>query len=50
MKRNTQLQRDAMDELEFEPSVYASKFGVMANGGIVILTDKVSSDAEIYAA
>lgn len=49
MKRNTQLQRNAMDRLEVETSVHASKFGVMANHGIVVLTGKVSSGAEIYA-
>ena len=49
MKRNTQLQRDAIDRLEVEASVDASKFGVMATDGIVILTGKVSSGAEIYA-
>jgi len=49
MKRNTLLQRDAMDRLEVEPSMNASKFGVIANHGIVVLTGKVSSGAEIYA-
>jgi len=47
VKRNTLLQRDAMDRLEVEPSLHASKFGVMATDGIFILTGKVSSDAEI---
>ena len=49
MKRNTQLQRNAMDRLEVEISADASKFGIMANHGIVVLTGKVSSGAEIYA-
>ena len=49
MKRNTQLQRDAIDRLEVEASVNASKFGVKANHGIVVLASKVSGGAEIYA-
>jgi len=39
-----------MDELEFEPSVYAANIGVIAKKGIVTLTGKVSSYAEKYAA
>lgn len=50
MKTNTQLQRDVMDELEFEPSVNASNIGVIAKDGIVTLTGKVSNYAEKYAA
>ncbi len=50
MKTNTELQRDVMDELEFEPSVNAANIGVTAKNGIVTLTGKVSSYAEKYAA
>jgi osmotically-inducible protein OsmY len=50
MKTNAQLQRDVMDELQFEPSVDASKIGVTAKDGIVTLTGKVNSYAEKYAA
>jgi osmotically-inducible protein OsmY len=50
MKTNTQLQRDVMDELEFEPSFNASNIGVTAKDGIVALRGKVSSYAEKYAA
>lgn len=50
MKTNTELQRDVMDELEFEPSVNAANIGVIAKKGIVTLTGKVSSYAEKYAA
>ena len=50
MKTNTELQRDVMDELEFEPSVNAANIGVTAKNGIVTLTGKVSSYAEEYAA
>jgi len=49
MKRNSQPQRDAIDRLEVETSVDASKFRLMANHGIVVLPGKVSSGAEIYA-
>jgi osmotically-inducible protein OsmY len=50
MKTNTELQRDVMDELEFEPRVNAANIGVIAKNGIVTLTGKVSSYAEEYAA
>ena len=50
MKTNTQLQRDVMDELEFEPSVNASNIGVIAKDGIVTLTGKVNNYAKKYAA
>ena len=50
MKSNTQLQRDVMDELQFEPSVDASNIGVIAKDGIVTLTGKVNNYAAKYAA
>ena len=50
MKTNTQLQRDVMDELQFEPSVNAASIGVITKDGIVTLTGKVSNYAEKYAA
>jgi len=50
MKSNTQLQRDVMDELQFEPAVDASNIGVIAKDGIVTLTGKVSNYAAKYAA
>jgi osmotically-inducible protein OsmY len=50
MKTNTELQRDVMDELEFEPSVDVSNIGVTAKNGIITLTGKVSNYAEKYAA
>ncbi|MGP0018290.1 MAG: BON domain-containing protein [Candidatus Sulfotelmatobacter sp.] len=50
MKTDTQLQRDVMDELQYEPSVDPSNIGVIAKGGIVTLTGKVSNYAEKYAA
>ncbi len=50
MKTNTELQRDVMDELEFEPSVNAANIGVTAKNGIVTLSGKVSSYAEEFTA
>ena len=50
MKSNTQLQRDVMDELQFEPSVDASNIGVIVKDGIVTLTGKVNNYAAKYAA
>jgi osmotically-inducible protein OsmY len=50
MKSNAQLQRDVMDELQFEPSVDASNIGVIAKDGIVTLTGKVNNYAAKYAA
>jgi osmotically-inducible protein OsmY len=51
MTRNdTEIQHDVIDELQFEPSVDASKIGVAASGGIVTLTGSVPSYAEKIAA
>lgn len=50
MKSNSQLQRDVMDELQFEPTVDASNIGVIAKDGIVTLTGKVNNYAAKYAA
>ena len=50
MKTDKQLQRDVLDELQYEPSVDASKIGVIAHDGIVSLTGTVASYAEQNAA
>ena len=50
MKTGKQLQRDVLDELQYEPSVDASKIGVIAHNGIVSLTGTVASYAEQNAA
>jgi osmotically-inducible protein OsmY len=50
MKTDKQLQRDVLDELQYEPSVDASKIGVIAHNGIVSLSGTVTSYAEQYAA
>ncbi len=45
MKTDMQLQHDVLAELEWEPSVDASKIGVTAKGGVVTLTGFVDSYA-----
>lgn len=50
MKTNTQLQRDVLDELQYEPSVDAAEIGVIAKDGVVTLTGNVKSYAEKWAA
>ena len=48
MKTDKQLQLDVLDELQYEPSVDASKIGVIAHNGIVSLSGDVASYAEQY--
>src|SRR4051812_24733481 len=50
MKTDSQLQRDVLDELAWEPSVDASNIGVTVKDGVVTLYGHVSSYAEKYAA
>lgn len=50
MKMNVQLQRDVLDELQYEPSVDPADIGVIANDGIVTLGGKVKSYAEKWSA
>ena len=50
MKMDTELQRDVLDELAWEPSVDAANIGVSVKEGIVTLQGYVSSFAERYAA
>jgi osmotically-inducible protein OsmY len=50
MKTDKQLQRDVLDELQYEPSVDASKIGVIAHDGIVSLSGTVASYAEQFGA
>jgi osmotically-inducible protein OsmY len=47
---DTQLQRDIMEELEWDPSLDASKIGVAAKSGIITLTGEVKTFAEKLAA
>jgi len=47
---DTELQRDVLNELKWEPSVDAAHIGVSAKDGIVTLSGHVPSYAEKYAA
>ncbi len=46
MKDEKELQRDVLDELQWEPSVDAAEIGVTARDGVVTLTGSVPSYAE----
>jgi len=46
MKNDTDLLRDVLDELEWEPSVDAAEIGVTVRDGVVTLTGAVKSYAE----
>jgi osmotically-inducible protein OsmY len=50
MKIDTDLRRDVLDELEWEPSVEAAEIGVSVRDGVVTLTGAVKSFAEKMAA
>jgi osmotically-inducible protein OsmY len=50
MKTDSELQRDVLDELKWEPSTNAAHIGVSANDGIVTLSGHVSSYWEKYVA
>jgi osmotically-inducible protein OsmY len=50
MKTDSELQRDVLDDLKWEPSVEAAHIGVAVNDGIVTLTGHVPSYGEKYAA
>jgi len=50
MKTNSELQRDVLDELAWEPSVDAAGIGVSVNNGVVILNGTVKSLTEKWTA
>lgn len=50
MKTDTQLQKDVMDELKWEPAITATQIGVACTNGVVTLTGTVASYAEKWAA
>jgi osmotically-inducible protein OsmY len=50
MKTDLQLQRDILDELQWEPSIDAAEIGVTVDGGIVTLTGRVTTYTEKLAA
>ena len=43
MKTDIQIQKDVMDELNWEPSINASEIGVAVKNGVVTLSGKVDS-------
>lgn len=47
---DTELQRDVLNELQWEPSVNAAHIGVLVKDGVVTLTGHVSTYVEKYAA
>ena len=49
MKTDSELQRDVLDELKWEPSVDAAHLGVAVKDGIVTLTGHVASYVQKYA-
>lgn len=50
MKTDTHLQRDVLDELEWEPSVDAAQIGVTSKEGVVTLTGHVPVYSEKHTA
>jgi osmotically-inducible protein OsmY len=50
MKTDTQLQKDVMEELKWEPSITASEIGVSVANGVVTLNGTVPTYAEKWAA
>jgi len=50
MKNDSELQRDVLDELKWEPAVQASDIGVTVKDGVVTLAGIVDSYAEKWAA
>ncbi len=49
MKTDTQLQKDVMDEIKWEPSTTVAQIGVTAANGVVTLTGTVATYAEKWA-
>lgn len=50
MKTDRQLQKDVMDELQWDAAVQAAHIGVEADQGVITLSGQVDSFAEKYAA
>lgn len=46
MKFDTQLQRDVLDQMEWEPGICAAQIGVSAKDGVVTLNGSVSTYAQ----
>ncbi len=49
MKTDTQLQKDVMDEIKWEPSATAAQIGVSADNGVVTLNGTVATHAAKWA-
>ena len=49
-KTDGELQRDVMEELQFEPSIDAAEIGVAVEGGVVTLSGAVKSYFEKWTA
>jgi osmotically-inducible protein OsmY len=49
MKTDSQLQKDVIDELRWDPSITEKEIGVAAKGGVVTLTGSVPSYAEKHS-
>jgi len=50
VKTDVQLQRDVMNELQWEPTVHAAEIGVAVKDGVVTLSGHVDSYAKRWAA
>ena len=50
MKTDTQIQKDVIDELRWDPSIRENEIGVASKDGVVTLSGVVDSYAEKYAA
>jgi osmotically-inducible protein OsmY len=50
MKTDTQIHRDVVDELRWEPKINEAEIGVAVKGGVVTLTGKVDTYSQKYAA
>lgn len=50
MKTDTELQRDVLDELQWDPSFDAAEIGISAKDGIITLSGQVANFAEKSAA
>ena len=50
MKKDTDLRRDVLDELEWEPSIDAARIGVTAHNGVVTMNGIVKTYTEKLAA
>ena len=50
MKTDVQLQRDVMNELQWEPTVHAAEIGVAVKDGVVTLSGDADSCAKRWAA